>query len=47
MKIQQGIYFTFSKNLLQFISVTKGNNEYEKYNIYARDYSKFSTESFR
>ena len=38
---------SFSEHVSQFISVIKGNNDYKNFNIYARNYSKFSAESFR
>ena len=45
---QQEIYsLLFSEHLSQFISVKKECIEYKHYNIYARDYSKFTTENFK
>ena len=41
------LLIVFSEHLSQFISVKKENIEYKHYNISARDYSKFTTESFR
>ena len=41
------LLIAFSEHLSQLISGKKVNIEYKHYNIYARDYSKFTTESFR
>ena len=41
------ILLTFSEHLSQFVSVNRGKIDYKKINIYERDYSKFTVESFR
>ena len=40
------ILLTFSEHLSQFVSVNRGKIDYKKINIYERDYSKFTVESF-
>ena len=41
------ILLTFSEHLSQFVSVNRGKIDYKKINIYERDYSIFTVESFR
>ena len=41
------ILFTLSEHFSQFVSVNREKCDYKKMNIYQRDYSKFSTNSFR
>ena len=41
------ILLTFSEHLSQFVSVNRGKIDYKKINMYERDYSKFTVESFR
>ena len=41
------ILLTFAEHLSQLVSVNRGKIDYKKINIYERDYSKFTVESFR
>ena len=41
------ILLTFSEHISQFVSVNRGKIDYKKINIYERDYSKFTVESYR
>ena len=41
------IYLTFSEHFSQLVSVKREKNYYKSPNVYIRDYSKFSTDSFR
>ena len=45
--ISGNLLLTFSEHLSQFITVTREKIEFKKLNVYLRDYSKFSNESFR
>ena len=45
--ISANLLLTFSEHFSQFITVTREKNEFKKLNVYLRDYSKFSNESFR
>ena len=45
--ISGNLLLTFSEHFSQFITVTRGKIEFKKLNVYLRDYSKFSNESFR
>ena len=41
------ILLTLSEHFSQFLSINRGTIDYKKINMYRRDYSKFTTESFR
>ena len=41
------ILLTLSEHFSQFVSINRGTIDYKKINMYRRDYSKYSTESFR
>ena len=45
--ISGNLLLTFSEHFSQFITVTREKIEFKKLNVYLRDYSKFSNESFR
>ena len=45
--ISGNIHLTLSDHFAQFVSVNRGLIDYKSLNIYKRDYSKFSTSSFR
>ena len=41
------IYLTLAEHFSQFISVKREKNDYKVLNVYIRDYTNFSSESFR